>query len=120
MKKIEILKKLVQSVEKKNPEEIQAKVQGIPNPEKISYKGANSSHVPDMVARYETKQDIYFIEEKYNKNALSEFLSKWLLFSTEARKRGGKFYLYVPEKNLKEIADVIARKQIILELKKVS
>lgn len=119
MKKIEILKNLVKKVEKKKPEELFAKVQGVPSPEKMGYKGSNASHVPDIVARYEHGEDIYMVEEKYTKNALSEMLSRWLLFSMEARKRKGKFYLFVPEKHLKDIKEVLDRKQIVLELDKV-
>lgn len=119
MKKLEKLKSLIKKVEKNKPEELYAKVQGIPSPEKINYKGSNQSFVPDLVAKYEDSEDIYVIEEKYTKSSLSEMLSRWLLFSTEARKRRGKFYLFVPEKHLSDIQDILERKQIVLELNKV-
>lgn len=119
MNKTKLIDKIVSTAKEKGAERIAAKTKNTEKPIGLGYKGSRVNFVPDVVAYYPNKRDLFSIEEKMVKSKLPEMISKWILFSLEARKRKGKFYLMVPEKNEASFAQIISEKQISAELRAV-
>ncbi len=82
----------------------------------ISYPGNRKDFYPDLVIRVGEKEDIYAVEPRYSKAVLSESLAKWILFSTEAKKTGGTFYLIAPKKLQKDFEECFEKRGIKAEI----
>lgn len=119
MNKAKIIESIITKAKDKGADRITAKTSKADKPDGLSYKGSRVSFTPDVVAHYPNKRDLFSIEGKLVKSKLPEMISKWILFSLEARKRRGKFYLMVPEKSEDKFAEIINEKQISVELRTV-
>jgi hypothetical protein len=119
MNKSKIIDQIINTAKEKGAEKVAANVKNNAKPDGLGYKGSRVNFVPDVVAYYPNKRDLFSIEEKMTTSKLPEMISKWILFSLEARKRKGKFYLMVPEKNEEKFAQIINEKQISAELRVV-
>ena len=117
MKKNDVLKQIVKQAKVKEAVNIEATIGGFVSPKSIRYRNAKNAYTPDVVVSYETKKDIFFIEDRLNKTLLPDMITKWILFSLEARKRKGKFYLMIPEKQKERFEQVIRDKQISAEIR---
>jgi len=119
MNKTTIIDSIISKAKDKGAERIAAKTKNTEKPEGLGYKGSRISFTPDVVAYYPNRRDLFSIEDKLVKSTLPETISRWILFSLEARKRKGKFYLMVPEKIESKFAEIIDEKQINVELRSV-
>ena len=117
MNKSKIIDQIISTAKEKGAQRIAANAKNNEKPDGLGYKGSRVNFVPDVVAYYPNKRDLFSIEEKMTASKLPEMISKWILFSLEARKRKGKFYLMVPEKNEEKFAQIISDKQISAELR---
>lgn len=96
---------------------IEAMVKGYNSPDKITFGGYNAkSHQPDALAYYEESTDIYSIEPEANKKAIARNLGKWILFSLEAKKNKGNYFIVTSPNNYNNLHDIISAKQINAEI----
>lgn len=85
-------------------------------PRLLSFKWAQKSYTPDVVAIYDDKKDLFSVEGKISKRTISDTIAKWILFSLEARRHGGKFYLVVPSNEMDYCKEIIKDKQLSANL----
>ncbi len=116
MTKDQMMKRVVSSSSVKKAGDIRSELKGYPKPRKLSYKGNQKGFYPDVVAEFDAKTDVYCVEPKLRKSDLPEVIGKWILFSMEARKRKGEFYLVVPEKSRDEFDEIVTSKMIRAEI----
>jgi hypothetical protein len=92
--KSQILRVMIQDIEKKrNPMEIKTDhLKNYSSPEKLTLKGTEEIHKPDMVVVYDKETHLYEVE--LDRKMETE---KWKLYSLYARKNHGNFYLIVPD-----------------------
>jgi hypothetical protein len=89
-----ILRVMIQDIEKKkHPMEIKTDhLKNYNSPEKLTLKGRQEIHKPDMVVVFDKETHLYEVElDKKMKP------DKWKLYSLYARKNHGNLYLIVPD-----------------------
>jgi hypothetical protein len=97
--------------------EVKASVKGYSSPQKITFGGHNAkAYQPDALAYYESRMDIYAVENELTKKALAKSLGKWILFSLEAKKSRGNFYIVTDKRNFDGLVDIINSRQITAEI----
>lgn len=64
-------------------------------PKPLHYYNSKKLFIPDVVATYKDRKDLYVFESIINDRDISLLTFKWILFSSEARKLNGTFYLVV-------------------------
>ncbi len=89
-----ILQVMIQDIEKKrNPMEIKTDhLKNYSSPEKLTLKGTEEIHKPDMVVVYDKETHLYEVE--LDRKMETE---KWKLYSLYASNNHGNFYLIVPD-----------------------
>ena len=99
-------------------EEIFMATTGFEEPEKISYQGgfAAKKYAPDAMVNHSDGTDLFSIEPSLSKKVLSEALHKWILFSSTANKKNGKFYLVVDEDKEDDFVRILKSKMIAAEV----
>jgi hypothetical protein len=97
--------------------EVKASLKGYSSPQKITFGGHNArAYQPDALAYYENRMDIYAMENELTKKALAKSLGKWILFSLEAKKSRGNFYIVTDKRNLEGLTEIIHSRQITAEI----
>lgn len=92
---------------------IQARDFKKPDAYSIRYSGfKRGSFNPDAILEYANKKDFYSVEEDLTRANMSEKLYKWILFSMEAKKSKGKFFLIVPAGKEFQFTNLLDWKQI--------
>jgi hypothetical protein len=109
----------IKTIKGKGVLEVKVKGNKDKQPKKYSYNDARKSYMPEVTAVYEKKTDFYAIEKKITKDILPDLIAKWILFSMEARRLNGVFYLVVDESNASKCQAIIDRKQLAIELIKI-
>ena len=98
-----------------NPRAI--KIAGSNNsPRPIRYYNSKNYFTPDILMIFNDKRDFYTIEKAVNADVISELTFKWILFSSEARKNNGQFYLIIDKDKSDYCKKVIADQQLEIEL----
>lgn len=98
-------------------DKLEALTKGYDSPAKFSFGGYNAkSYQPDAVAHYKDHLDVYSLEGESSKKAIAKNLGKWILFSLEAKKGRGTFYIVTTKACFKAIDEIISAKQINAEL----
>ena len=89
-----ILRVMIQDInEKRHPMEIKTDhLKDYNSPEKLTLKGNDKIHKPDMIVVYDKETHLYEVE--LDRKMETE---KWKLYSLYARKNNGNFYLIVPD-----------------------
>lgn len=83
----------------------------------IGYSGnRQGNYTPDAIVHIDSKKDFYAIEESLTKSNAPEQIYKWILFSMEAKKAKGKFYMIVAKAKEEEYKKLIDWKQIDVKL----
>lgn len=110
------IKELIEKIKASEP--IKLNIKGVKNntPRPIHYHNSRKQYIPSVVARFEGKRDIYEFEDDITEKEISELTFKWILFSSEARKFGGKFYLVINEAHSALCESVIRDKQLEIKL----
>lgn len=111
-----LLSNLVDRAKKKGATTIKANYTTYERPRSLMYRGHRKKYTPDVVAIQGNKRDLYSIEDKFSKKIIPELVSKWILFSLEARKNRGDFYIAVPESKEELCQELITSKQISAQL----
>ena len=111
-----LLSKLVNKAKKTGATEIKANHRKYERPRSLMYRGHRKKFTPDVVAIHDNKKDLYSIEDKFSKKVIPEIISKWILFSLEARKNSGDLYIAVPEAKEELCQELIDSKQISAQL----
>lgn len=94
-------------------QKIQARDFKKPDAYAIRYSGfKRGSFNPDAILEYANKKDFYSVEEDLTKANMSEKLYKWILFSMEAKKCKGQFFLIVPAGKEFQFTNLLDWKQI--------
>ena len=106
------IENIIQTLKKKDVDQIRSISQGTSDPRPLAYKWSRSSYKPEVVSINNGKKDLYAVENKINKKNISDLISKWILFGLEARKNGGNFYLFVPEKQVDYCQEIINEKRL--------
>lgn len=115
MKK-DTIQKLKEKLKRNGANSIQTSLGKTDKPSSLSFKGGRKSYMPDIVAEFENKTDLFSIEHKISKSGWPDLISKWILFGLEARKNGGHFYVVVSKDNSKQCKEIIAAKRLSAEL----
>lgn len=102
----------------KSSSHLELKIKGSRNnaPLPIHYYNSKKKFIPDVVVSYANKRDYYVFESVIEERDISHLMFKWILFSAEARKLNGKFYLVVDKTNVPYCKNVIIDKQLDVEL----
>ena len=104
---------ILQNVNNSEIVRIEALAKGYVSPEKITFGGHNAkSFQPDALAVYESHTDVYAMEAESNKKAIGKNLGKWILFSLEAKKNRGDFYIVTSGSHQEAIQEILDSKQI--------
>ena len=111
-----LLSNLVNTAKKRGATKIKANHRKYERPRSLMYRGHRKKFTPDVVAIQDGKKDFYSIEDKFNKKIIPEIISKWILFSLEARKNRGDLYIAVPESKEEMCQELIDSKQISAQL----
>jgi hypothetical protein len=85
-------------------------------PDAYQYNGTRKNFIPDMAVTFEDRVDLFSIENSVAKKHLPEMILKWILFSLEARKKGGDFYIAVVKDKEAVFNEIIASKMISAEV----
>lgn len=112
----ELLSKIVKLATKEGATEIKSTSSNHPTPTAVGYNGSRKSYKPDMVAIFPKKMDYFAIESKMSKKHLPELISKWILFSLEARKKRGDLYIVLEKKDEEKFRKVIEAKHISAQI----
>tara|TARA_Y100000768_G_C23649628_1_gene527969 strand:+ start:271 stop:654 length:384 start_codon:yes stop_codon:yes gene_type:complete len=114
----EIISNLIETYEKKGFVNPKSDINGYEDPLKLEFSWSRRGYTPDFTIDDKDGKRYYFvIEEKYNKEILSELIQKWILFSSETNKHGGKFYIVIPkEKLVEKIQTILKDKKIGAEI----
>ncbi|WP_027419552.1 hypothetical protein [Crocinitomix catalasitica] len=107
---------LIKEIEVSNPDRLQVKGDSTREPRPIGFYNAMNKVIPDVVAIYSNKRDFYAIEKNIVEKEIHVFIFKWILFASEARKHGGKFYLVIPKGKSELVEGLIAEKQLDINL----
>ena len=116
MEKKKIIQRIKTSLKSKNVKEIRTAQSDSNKTRELSYKWNKKKFQPDVVAIYDKKKDLFCVEQKISKKNISDLISKWILFSLEARRSGGKFYLVVPAKHNDYCKEIIEDKKLSANL----
>lgn len=96
---------------------IQARNHKKPKSFSIGYSGnRQGNYTPDAIVHVDSKKDFYTIEETLTKANAPEQIYKWILFSMEAKKAKGDFYMIVSKAKEAEYKKLIDWKQIDVTL----
>lgn len=82
----------------------------------VSYSSSRSSFSPDVEVDHGNQTDIYEFEKSFAKTKLPEMISKWILFSIQAKKYSGVFYLVVDESTRLKFEKIVREKQLSVEV----
>ena len=94
--------------ENEEPREIKAKhIQEFENPDKITVEGKTAAIVPDLIAIYEKKTQIYQIQ--LGKDLPIE---SWEILALYAKENNGNFYLVVPDVIKEQVKKKIIKNHI--------
>ena len=115
MKK-EIINSIILVVKKKGAQLIKSKAKNAVSPMSYSLKGSKKSYTPDIVAKYETRQDFFAVEGRFKTKDVPDLITKWILFASSARNTGGKLYLVVKKNGAAKFERIIAEKSISAHL----
>lgn len=86
------------------------------SPRPIHYYSSKKQFVPDIVAVFSNKKNYYAIENKVIEADIPALTFKWILFSSEARKTSGTFYLVIDKSSATICNDLISEKQLDIEV----
>ena len=110
------IKELIAEITSTKPIKLQIKGSRENAPRSIHYYNSKKQFVPDIVAIYKDKKDFYSIEKEFNENDISMLTFKWILFSAEARKTSGTFFLVLDKSNAAACKKIISHKVLEIEL----
>ena len=115
MKK-EDINELIEDITATKP--IKLHIKGIRDnaPRAVGYYNSKKLFVPDIVSVYADKRNLYAIEKHITKKDLPILTFKWILFSAEARKTAGKFYLVIDKSKELMCKKLIKDKKLEIEL----
>jgi len=85
-------------------------------PAPYQYNGTRKNFIPDMAVTFEDRVDLFSIENSTAKKHMPEMILKWILFSLEARKKGGDFYIAVVKGKEDVFKEIIESKMISAEV----
>lgn len=83
---------------------------------KLGYRFSDISHVPQLTIEHGNSIDYYEFEKLYSAKNISQLISKWILFSIQAKMMSGKFYLVVKEKDKVKFIHIINERSLDIEL----
>lgn len=86
------------------------------SPRPIHYYNSKQQFVPDFVISYPGKRDFYAVEMEIKEADISTLTFKWILFSSEARKMNGTFFLVIDKSKISMCEKIIQDKQLDIEL----
>ena len=96
---------------KGSAQKLEALTKGYESPGKITFGGFNAkSYQPDAIAHYDGHSDVYALEGESSKKAIAKNLGKWILFSLEAKKSRGTFFIVTTKACFKAINEIITSK----------
>ena len=110
------ISKLIKEIEITAPINIQISGSKENNPKPIGFSRSDKKFMPDIVAKFEHKKDIYAIEKDFSEKDIHLLVSKWILFAADARKSFGTFYLAVPKSKVTLVEKIIQEKQLDIKL----
>lgn len=111
------ISKIIADLKKKKGVTVLQKGSKDKSPQPLSYNDSRSKFVPDYVVQEGRRQDFYAVEDKITASNLPNLISKWILFSIQARMNAGDFYLVVKgEKEGKKCQTIIDNKQLSIKL----
>lgn len=111
-----VKKKIIAEIEKTSPVLVKLKGDKTNPPRPVHFYGSKEQYVPDVEVRYSKKKNFYIFEPEIKDDNISRLLFKWILFSSEAKKTTGNLYLVIKSKDRKYCDEVIADKQLDIEL----
>lgn len=114
----EIIKKLVSQFEKKGLSNPKSDINGYDEPIKLEFSWSRRGYTPDLTLDDKEGKRYYFVvEDKYNKEILSDLIQKWILFSAQTNQHGGKFYIVLAKDKLVEkVTKILKDKKIDAEV----
>ena len=109
------IQELIKKLEATGPRAM--KIAGTNNsPRPIRYYNSKNYYTPDILMIFNDKRDFYTIEKAVTADVISELTFKWILFSSEARKNNGQFYIIIDKDKSDYCKQVIANQQLDIEL----
>ncbi|MFD1553970.1 hypothetical protein DNU06_13805 [Putridiphycobacter roseus] len=111
-----VISKIVEEIKLTEPIKLQVNGSKDNSPAPIGYSRSDKKFMPDIVAKFKNKRDIYAIEKDISDNDIHLLVSKWILFSAEARKYFGTFYIVIPSAQEEEFEKIIIEKQLEVKL----
>lgn len=114
----EIIKHLAKQYEKQGFVNPKSDIAGFGEPIKLEFSWSRRGYTPDLTVDDKNGKRYYFVvEDKYNKEILSDLIQKWILFSSQTNQHGGKFYIAVAkEKLVEKISTILKDKKIDAEV----
>jgi hypothetical protein len=106
----------IDGLKKFKPKTIRIKGSKDNAPRALHYYNSKKLFVPDVVTTFKDKKDFYVFETIINERDISLLTFKWILFSSEARKLNGTFYLVVDKKDAVYCKEVIFDQKLNLTL----
>ena len=112
-----IIKGFVAEIEKSSPLKLKVKGHRYNPPRPVHFYGSKRNYIPDIEVTFaNNKRSFYIFESEVKEDDISQLLFKWILFSSEAKKMSGKFYLVINKADAKYCEEVIRDKQLDVEL----
>lgn len=116
-KKDTFVRTLFKKVQTSDSVDVRSRGISAESPEILTLNGSMKKFEPDIYQEMNNGAiNLYSIETNVREAEISELLTKWILFSSHAKRHGGTFYLYVPEKKKAKAEDILKRKLITCEV----
>jgi hypothetical protein len=106
----------INRLKESKPKELMIKGSKDNSPSPLHYYNSKKLFVPDVVTTFKDKKDFYAFETTINDQDISLLTFKWILFSSEARKLNGTFYLVIDKKDAAYCKAVIIDQKLNLTL----
>lgn len=106
----------INKLKESKPKELMIKGSKDNAPKPLHYYNSKQLFVPDVVTIYKDKKDFFVFEITINERDISLLTFKWILFSSEARKFNGTFYLVIDKNDASYCKEVIFNQKLSLTL----
>ena len=104
--------KFIDGLKKTEHSKFQIKGSSKNAPKSIHYYNSHKQFTPDVIITCDDKRDFYVFESEIKEIDISDLTFKWILFSAQARKLNGQFYLVVDKSKIAFCKKVISDKQL--------
>ena len=116
-KEEEMLKNIVEKLEKSGYTDIKVDLEGYEQPAKLVRQSDDTEFIPDITARLSGKKFYFEIVRKTKE--VSKLVAKWKLLSALSEIKDGDFKIFVPYGQMKFTKEILEKYRLNAEIAKI-